>query len=155
MDSKQEDSAYIETPLNLPERESGRPEGAGRVKFTQAQIDSIPDPARLCDLQRSLGVRTASIQQWCERKINPLKCKIETSPETREKKKKIERRWFKKKDVIAWLKITQRFEEKETHVKHTITESGKAKIGRRSRKPGSGRRSSGAVRSGKGDVSQG
>ena len=78
-------------------RKHGRPK-RGRAVFTLAQIESLPESGRQSDVARALGIRLASVQQWCELKKNPLPFEMENG-----------RRILYRELVIQWLEATRRY----------------------------------------------
>ncbi len=87
---------------NRPRRH-GRPKG-GKIVFDQYRIDALPPIGCLSDVARILGVKPASVQQWCALRDDPLPCV------------KAENRTVMRKDmVIAWLIRTERYKPKENH----------------------------------------
>ncbi len=95
--------AEIETnPPPRPARKQrghGRPHG-GKVKFPKSKIDALPSIACMAHISKILGVRRASMQQWCDLEDNPLKFVTQSG-----------HRLFRKDILVKWLIKTGRYEE--------------------------------------------
>ena len=87
---------------NIPEkfRQCGRPYG-GRAVFRQQRIDALPEVGLASDVANALGIKRASVQQWWERKVNPLPFANQNGL-----------RLFRRDVVIAWLIATRRYKPK-------------------------------------------
>ncbi len=97
----------VEIPMRGPGcRKHGRPKH-GRAVFLQARIDMLPVEGRQSDVARALGIRLASVQQWCSLKKNPL-------PFVKDKSG---RRMLKKTLVVKWLIATRRYKPKAEYKK--------------------------------------
>ncbi len=81
-------------------RGRGRPSGGG-VVFEQARIDALPEIGHISDLARALDVKHTSLQQWCEKRINPLPFVVKAGFKL-----------FRKDVVVKWLVATKRFKGK-------------------------------------------
>lgn len=95
------DGIIVESSKASKCRKHGRPKH-GRAVFQQARIDLLPISGRQSDVARALGIRLASVQQWCCLKKNPL-------PFVQDK---TGRRILKKTLVVKWLIATRRYKPK-------------------------------------------
>jgi hypothetical protein len=93
---KLSDGIITETPIEIRCLKHGRPK-RGRATFKWVILKDLPDLGRQSDVAKVLGVRLASVQQWCELKKNPLPFIIENN-----------RRMLEKEIVIKWLIATRR-----------------------------------------------
>lgn len=83
--------------LGVSKRKRGRPK-AGRIVFTKAQIDLLPEYGSIADVSQALQIRYTSLQQWIACGPAPLKF--------------VERhghKLFRRDVVIKWLIATRRF----------------------------------------------
>ncbi len=94
-------SIITETPLEVRHLKHGRPK-RGRATFKWAIVKTLPELGRQSDVARVLGVRLASVQQWCELKKNPLPFIVEN-----------DRRMLEREIVIKWLVATRRCRDKK------------------------------------------
>jgi len=98
---KLSDGIITETLTEIRCLKHGRPK-RGRATFKLALLKNLPDLGRQSDIAKVLGVRLASVQQWCELKKNPLPFIIEKN-----------RRMLEKEIVIKWLIATRRCRDKK------------------------------------------
>lgn len=95
-------------------RKHGRPR-CGRAIFQQVRIDALPESGRQSDVAHALGIRLASVQQWCLLKVNSLPYTLDDSG----------RKMLSKEDVVEWLIATRRYKPKREYLGDETTAAPK------------------------------
>ncbi len=87
--------------LQNRKRRHGRPDG-GKITFDMARIEALPLIGNSAKIARTLGVKLASVQQWCALKENPL-------PSITKEGHKL----LRKDILVAWLIKTGRYKARK------------------------------------------